>query len=143
VPYIRRLIVTGFDQDAILHGFFGNDWREGIGPLHEIERRNYMFAAKSVGWADVKRIYDIEPDQTVPFMQPLQRAQLSEIKKGEIHWSEWLAMEDWMIGPMAPDESMERPGTRGMEREMGGGGSSSGGGAARQEEMSMMMQQDT
>jgi len=104
IPYIRRLIVTGFDQNAILHGFFGNDWRAGIGPLHEIERRNFMFTAKSVPWGVVKNHYDMGPDETVPFLKPLQRTQLSEIEKGEKHWSEWLAMEDWMLGPRAPEE---------------------------------------
>lgn len=133
VPYIRRLIVTGFDNEGVLHGFFGSDWREGIGPLHEIERRNYMFTTKSVGWAEVKAEYDMGPDQTVPFLKPLQRAQLAEIEKGEKHWSEWLAMEDWMIGPRAPDEGMERPSTRGIERDPG---------SSRQEETSMMMQQE-
>jgi len=104
VPYIRRLIVTGFDQVPILHGFFGTDWRAGIGHLHEIERRNYMFVSKSVPWGVVKKHYDMPPDETAPFLKPLQRTQLSEIEKGEKHWSEWLAMEDWMLGPRAPEE---------------------------------------
>jgi hypothetical protein len=92
-----------------------------------------MFTTKSVGWAEVKAEYDMGPDQTVPFLKPLQRAQLAEIEKGEKHWSEWLAMEDWMIGPRAPDEGMERPSTRGIERDPG---------SSRQEETSMMMQQE-
>ncbi|KAL2156833.1 hypothetical protein VTH06DRAFT_4220, partial [Thermothelomyces fergusii] len=25
-PYIRRLVATGFDAPAVLHGFFGDDW---------------------------------------------------------------------------------------------------------------------
>jgi hypothetical protein len=102
VPYIRRLVVTGFDNDGIMHGFFGDDWRSGIGSLHEIERRNYFFAAKSVGWAKVKYQYDMSPEETVPFMKPLQRTILVEIEAAEKTWSEWLAMEDWMVGPRAP-----------------------------------------
>jgi hypothetical protein len=108
IPYIRRLIITGFDTDGIMHGFFGSDWQKGVGPLQEIERRNYMFAAKSVGWAAVKSNYDEGPDQTVPFMKPLGRVHLPEIEKSEKAWSEWLAMEDWMVGPRAP-EDLDRP----------------------------------
>jgi hypothetical protein len=115
VPYIRRLIVTGYDNPAILHGFFGDDWRTGIGTLHEAERRNYLFAAKSGGWAAVKKEYDIPPMETVPFMRPLQGALDTEIKAAERTWSEWLAMEDWMVGPRAPDGV-------GDEMDMGGVG---------------------
>lgn len=106
VPYIRRLVVTGFDNDGLLHRFFGDDWRKGIGPIQECERRNYLFAAKSVGWAKVKYQYDISPYETVPFLKPLQQVQLTEIERAEKLWSQWLAMEDWMIGPRAP-ESMD------------------------------------
>lgn len=109
IPYIRRLIVTGFDNEAILGGFFGSDWREGIGPYHEIERRNYLFAAKSVGFAQAKHLYDIEPDQTVPFIKPLQNVQNMEIEKAEKGWSEYLAMEDWLLGPRAPSILRRRP----------------------------------
>lgn len=28
VPFIRRLVVTGFDKEPVLHGFFGDDWRK-------------------------------------------------------------------------------------------------------------------
>jgi hypothetical protein len=48
------------------------------------------------------------PDETVPFMKPLQRVSLAEIERSEKAWSEWLAMEDWMVGPRAP-EDMDRP----------------------------------
>lgn len=109
VPYIRRLIVTGFDRDGVLHGFFGDDWRKGIGPVQECERRNYLFAAKSVGWAKVKFQYDMSPHESVPFLRPLQNVQLAEIEGAEKTWSQWLAMEDWMVGPRAPemDESVQ------------------------------------
>lgn len=103
VPYLRRLVATGMDFPGVLHGFFGDDWAAGIGPLHEQERRNYLFAAKSGGWAAVKSEYDILPLETVPFLRPLQGASDAEIEAAERSWSEWLAMEDWMVGPRAPD----------------------------------------
>ncbi|KAF2117542.1 hypothetical protein BDV96DRAFT_454228, partial [Lophiotrema nucula] len=103
VPYIRRLVVTGMDREGVMHGFFGDDWRKGVGPVHECERRNYLFAAKSVGWAKVKYQYDMSPHESVPFLRPLQDVQLAEIEGAEKTWSQWLAMEDWMVGPRAPD----------------------------------------
>lgn len=108
VPYIRRLVITGFDTRGILHGFFGDDWKKGIGPVQECERRNYLFAAKSGGWAKVKYQYDMSPHETVPFLRPLQNVELAEIESAEKTWSQWLAMEDWMVGPRAPD-TMEEP----------------------------------
>ena len=101
--------MTGLDYPGVLHGFFGDDWASGVGPLHEQERRNYLFAAKSGGWASVKRDYDMLPLETVPFMRPLQGPVLAEIEAAEKSWSEWLAMEDWMVGPRAP-ENMDRGG---------------------------------
>ncbi|KAL1961467.1 hypothetical protein VTN77DRAFT_1840 [Rasamsonia byssochlamydoides] len=103
IPYIRRLVATGMDFPGVLHGFFGDDWGAGVGPLHEQERRNYLFAAKSGGWASVKKDYDMSPLETVPFLRPLQGPLDSEIEAAERSWSEWLAMEDWMVGPRAPD----------------------------------------
>lgn len=105
IPYIRRLVATGFDQPAVLHGFFGDRWAEGVGPLHETERRNYMFAAKSSSWLKVKSEYDMGPHETVPFLKPLQDATEKEIAQAEASWSEWLAMQDWMVGPRAPSEA--------------------------------------
>lgn len=96
-------MVTGLDFPGVLHGFFGDDWAAGVGPLHEQERRNYLFAAKSGGWASVKKDYDMGPAETVPFMRPLQAATGQEIEAAEKTWSEWLAMEDWMVGPRAPE----------------------------------------
>jgi hypothetical protein len=103
IPYIRRLVVTGMDFPGVLHGFFGDDWRAGVGPLHEQERRNYLFAAKSGGWESVKRDYDMLPMETVPFLRPLQKPLDVEIEGAERAWSQWLAMEDWMVGSRAPD----------------------------------------
>ncbi|KAI5461079.1 hypothetical protein BGZ63DRAFT_424007 [Mariannaea sp. PMI_226] len=111
VPYIRRLIVTGFDSPAVLHGFFGDDWLQGIGPVHETERRNYLFAAKSDNWAGVKAQYDMADGQTVPFLRPLQSVTEEEIQSAETKWSEWLAMQDWMLGPRAPSH-VDEPSVR-------------------------------
>jgi hypothetical protein len=97
VPFIRRLIITGMDKEGIMHGFFGEDWRKGVGPVHECERRNYLFTAKSVGWAKLKCQYDMSPHESVPYIKPLQDVQLAEIESAEKMWSQWLAMEDWMV----------------------------------------------
>ncbi|KAL7918179.1 hypothetical protein ACQKWADRAFT_316775 [Trichoderma austrokoningii] len=101
VPYVRRLVATGFDTAAILHGFFGDSWDAGIGSIHQNERRNYLFAAKSETWLRVKASYDLEDGQTVPFLRPLQGVTEEEIQAAEANWSEWLAMQDWMLGPRA------------------------------------------
>lgn len=86
-----------------MHGFFGEEWRKGVGPVHECERRNYLFAAKSTDWGGVKHHYDMSPHESVPFLKPLQDASLAEIEGAEKTWSQWLAMQDWMVGPRAPD----------------------------------------
>ncbi|KAL5094040.1 hypothetical protein Trisim1_008151 [Trichoderma cf. simile WF8] len=104
VPYVRRLVATGFDTVAILHGFFGDGWDVGIGLIHENERRNYLFAAKSETWLRVKASYDLEDGQSVPFLRPLQGVTEKEIQAAEANWSEWLAMQDWMLGPRAPPD---------------------------------------
>jgi len=108
-PYIRRLVATGFDIPGVLHGFFGDDWLRGIGPQHETERRNYLFAAKSTSWLKVKAAYDMSPNESIPFLRPLQAATESEIQSAEQTWSEWLAMQDWMVGPRAPDARSHSP----------------------------------
>ncbi|KAK4177919.1 hypothetical protein QBC36DRAFT_345020 [Triangularia setosa] len=99
LPYIRRLVATGFDFPAVLHGFFGDDWQRGIGQFHEQERRNYLFATKSNSWLDVKAAYDMGTEETIPFLKPLQNSTEKEIQAAEAAWSEWLAMQDWMVGP--------------------------------------------
>jgi hypothetical protein len=96
-----------------MHGWFGDDWSGGIGPLHEQERRNYLFAAKSGGWAKVKRDYDEVLDEAVPYLKSLGMVEDGEIEAGEESWSKWLAMEDWMLGSREPPlndsvEHMER-----------------------------------
>jgi hypothetical protein len=94
-PYIRRLVATGFDFPAVLHGFFGDDWELGVRPLHAQERRNFLFAAKSSSWLEVKRAYDMGVDETVPFLRQLRNVTEEEIRAAEEGWSEWLALQDW------------------------------------------------
>lgn len=110
LPYIRRLVATGFDYPAVLHGFFGDDWPTGIGPLHEQERRNYLFAAKSDTWLTVKAAYDMGEEQQVPFLRPLLNVTEKEIVAAEAGWSDWLAMQDWMLGPREPVAQAQGPG---------------------------------
>ncbi|TVY17720.1 hypothetical protein LARI1_G006314 [Lachnellula arida] len=109
IPYLRRLVATGHDSPSVLHGFFGDDWLRGVGSLHEIERRNYLFAAKSTDWMKVKQAYDMSPEETVPFLRPLQDVSEKEIQAAESTWSEWLAMQDWMLGPRAPETMGRNP----------------------------------
>lgn len=78
------------DQDAILHGFFGNDWVKGIGPFQECERRNYLFSAKGIGMARTKAQYDMNPHETVPFLKPLENVKEPEIQAAEKVWGDWL-----------------------------------------------------
>lgn len=108
IPYIRRLVVTGFDKPAILHGFFGDEYVKGILPHLDCERRNYLFAAKAGGWRSCKQLYDAGSggggDETVPFLKPLDEAKIEELTAAEKAWSQWLAMEDWMVGPLAPND---------------------------------------
>jgi len=103
IPYIRRLIVTGYDTPEMLGGFFGENWRKGIGASHEIERRNYLFAAKSQAWLKVKEHYDMSQDETCPYMMPLRNVSEVELQAADFAWSEWLAMGDWMLGPRLPE----------------------------------------
>src|SRR5215471_3196608 len=117
IPYLRRLVATGMDFPGILQAFFGDNCVDGIGPLHKQERRNYFFAAKSGGWASVKREYDILPYETVPFLQPLRGAMDAEIETVERSWAHWLAMEDWMVGPRAPKSPNSAPSQGPMESE--------------------------
>ena len=102
VPYVRRLVVTGFDKPSVMESLFGAAWEAGVGPIHESERRNYLFAAKSETWLRVKEHYDMEDGQHVPFIRPLDDVREKEIMASEADWSAWLAMQDWMLGPRAP-----------------------------------------
>lgn len=104
IPYVRRLVITGFDKPGILHGLFGDLWQAGISPLQECERRNYLFAAKHGGWRSCKKQYDLNEEETVPFLKPLQSVKQEELEAADKSWSSWLAMEDWMIGPRAPND---------------------------------------
>jgi hypothetical protein len=104
IPYLRRLIVTGHDTPGVLHGFFGDNWAAGIGDLHEIERRNYMFTARAGNWHLTKQAYDMSPEETCPFLIPLRDAKEEELQATDAAWGEWLTMRDWMLGPRRPAE---------------------------------------
>ncbi|KAL4939037.1 hypothetical protein BDV06DRAFT_199714 [Aspergillus oleicola] len=100
--YIRRLVVTGNDTPPILEAFFGVEWLAGVGNVCKQERMNYLCTAKSNGWAATKAAYDVLPDEQTPFLRPLNGATEEELSAAEKYWSEWLAMEDWMVGPRSP-----------------------------------------
>lgn len=51
----------------------------------------------------VKQAYDMSPEETVPFLRPLENVSEKEIQAAESTWSEWLAMQDWMLGPRSPE----------------------------------------
>ncbi|KAL4778634.1 hypothetical protein BJX76DRAFT_342770 [Aspergillus varians] len=102
--YIRRLVVTGNDSPPILEAFFGANWSNGVGKIRNQERLNYLFTAKSTGWSSTKATYDVLPDEQAPFLRPLHSATEEELSAAETRWSEWLAMEDWMLGPRSPWE---------------------------------------
>ena len=100
--YIRRLIVTAHDSPSILLAFFGDAWEAGVTYILKEERVNYLFTAKSSGWASTKAAYDIQPDEQSPFLRPLRNPSELEIQSAEMQWSEWLTMEDWMVGERSP-----------------------------------------
>lgn len=102
--YIRRLVVTGHDTPSVLHAFFGDDWVAGVQCVWKQERLNYLFTAKSCGWAETKATYDVLPYEHTPFLQPLRDPTEEELGSAEAQWSQWLAMEDWMVGPRSPWE---------------------------------------
>ncbi|KAK5114988.1 hypothetical protein LTR85_010026 [Meristemomyces frigidus] len=123
VPYVRRLVVTAFDKPPILHGFFGDDYVRGVLPHVDCERRNYLFAAKHGGWRTCKKQYDEGSggggDESVPFLKPLDEAKIEELTAAEKSWSAWLAMEDWMVGPRAPDDGANAGSPQGRAQESG------------------------
>ena len=49
-------------------------------------------------------MYDVLPYEHTPFVQPLRDPTEEELRSAEARWSEWLAMEDWMVGPRSPWE---------------------------------------
>ncbi|KAJ5119025.1 hypothetical protein N7448_010734 [Penicillium atrosanguineum] len=101
-PYVRRLIITAQDSSLVMRAFFGDDWAAGVGCIYKQERANYLFTAKSSGWGATKTAYDILPDEQAPFLRPLREPTEDEIRAAEARWSEWLAMEDWMVGARSP-----------------------------------------
>ncbi|OKL55572.1 hypothetical protein UA08_09153 [Talaromyces atroroseus] len=102
--YIRRLVVTATDTPNIMQDLFGANWIQGVGTIHSQERINYLFAAKSSGWLQTKAQYDVLPYETVPYLRPLRDPQEEELRVAESLWSQWLAMEDWMVGSRSPFE---------------------------------------
>ncbi|OQE29576.1 hypothetical protein PENSTE_c002G04375 [Penicillium steckii] len=101
-PYVRRLIITAQDTPVTMLAFFGPDWEAGVGCIYKQERTNYLFTAKSSGWAQTKASYDILPDEQTPFLRPLRDPSEDELQAADARWSEWLAMEDWMVGARSP-----------------------------------------
>ena len=64
-------------------------------------------------------------------MRPLQGAISQELEAAERSWSEWLAMEDWMLGNRCPEGLRGvGAGSAGVNRVSGGGGSGNGQGGA-------------
>jgi hypothetical protein len=104
----------GLDNNLNLEKFFGSGWSSGIGTMHGNERKNYLKAAKR-SWLEVKLAYDIGSEETVPFLVPLRGATEKEITDAGLDWSEWLAMQDWMLGPRRP-HSLDAHGVERMPR---------------------------
>ncbi|RAK74065.1 uncharacterized protein BO72DRAFT_450972 [Aspergillus fijiensis CBS 313.89] len=100
--YVRRLVVTAHDSPEVLQAFFGAEWAGGVGCVVQQERQTYLFTAKSSGWAATKAAYDLLPDEQTPFLRPLRAPAEEELRLAESRWSDWLAMEDWMVGPRSP-----------------------------------------
>jgi hypothetical protein len=98
IPYICRLLCTGNDTDTILREFFGSCWYSGIGTLQERQ----ICAAKSAPWDEGKLAYDIGSQKTAPHLVPLRDVTVKEIMDAERYWTEWMGMQDWMLGPRRP-----------------------------------------
>jgi hypothetical protein len=103
-PYIRRMVATGQDDPKVLFGFFGEDWVKGVGELPEMERRNYLFSARSGNWIVTKQAYDISPEETCPFLRPPTNVREEELAEADRGWGEWLNLRDWTLGPRLPEE---------------------------------------
>ena len=58
---------------------------------------NYLFAVKSDNWLQVKARYDMNDGQMIPFLRPLHSLCEEDILSAESNWSDWLAMQDWML----------------------------------------------
>lgn len=104
-PYLRRLIATGNDNPETLRTFFGDTWFHGIGPLHEIERRNYLFASNSTNLTATKQAYGISDEETVPFLSTLKGITEKELEFADSSWNEWTSMQNWTLGPRASASS--------------------------------------
>lgn len=100
---------------------FGDDWRKGIACQLEVERRNYLFMAKSVSWAQVKSHYDMGDRETVPFLRPPQNVLECEVESADAAWSDWLFVQDWQVGERGP-RGDGRNGVNGLNGAGGGSG---------------------
>ena len=103
-------MVTGYDTPPVLLALFGDEWQKGVGCTFEMERRNYLLAAKSLPWAHVKAHYDEADGQTVPFLKAPIAVRQCEIVSAEMAWSDWLYLKDWECG--LSDGSRGGEGTR-------------------------------
>ncbi|KAI9801412.1 MAG: hypothetical protein M1825_003391 [Sarcosagium campestre] len=107
-PYIRRMVVTGWDRPGPLEAMFGPEWVEGLDQTHEVERRNYLFAVKGGTWSGVKEQYDMGPHETVPYLWHPYAITESELSNAEgTWWSQWIAFRDWQVGPRAHENLSE------------------------------------
>ncbi|KAH8598475.1 hypothetical protein B0O99DRAFT_615188 [Bisporella sp. PMI_857] len=97
IPYIRRLVCTRHDDHSIFSGFFGDSWPTGVGPLHEIERRNFLMAANGSAWMDIKSAYDRTKQETVPFLAPLSKTTEAEVASAEETLVTWSKMRNWTL----------------------------------------------
>ncbi|KAK4147147.1 uncharacterized protein C8A04DRAFT_24943 [Dichotomopilus funicola] len=86
-PYIRRLIVTGYDTEEVLSLWFGADWKGGVGRVLQQERLNYMLAAMSTSWFGVKQAYDFGPAQSVPFLKELEAPDIEALRRARDRWA--------------------------------------------------------
>lgn len=101
---MRRLVCTGKATDSTLAALFGERWPAGVGAMRAQERRNYLLAAKSASWLEVKHDYDMGGTQEmVPALVPLADATMEEINAAEEEWSEWIFMQDWEVGEGRPE----------------------------------------
>ena len=50
----------------------------------------------------MKSAYNIGHEETVPFLAPLRGATEEELRHADRNWSEWIAMQDWMLGSRRP-----------------------------------------
>lgn len=89
VPYIRRLVVTGNDQNTNFLLWFGPNWERGMAMTIEHERRNMFLAARESTWLQVKESYDIGFDESVPYVCPRKPDDDEEWNRLGSYWYKW------------------------------------------------------